>query len=454
MKTLLAIFLVLGLLLAARPWSATAAPAATIVVNSLSDAMILNGNCTLREAVEAANTNMPVDGCRRGSAAVQDTITFRASGTVLLTEALWITEGVAIQGNGQDMTILDGQDAPPDAALLMIPFVSNPDIDVSLSALTLQHAPASAVFSGADVVLGLDQVTLRHNAAPGGVGAGIKSLGTLNVSRSLFVGNTAGGAGGAISATNGPVIISSSVFEGNAGQSGGALRVQDAALLVTRSTFSGNQATDELGVGGAFALGNSTAVVSYSAIVANHAAYAGGGLELANSRLTLTNSTVHGNTAVLGGGMELVLDSVLEAHHSTLTNNAPEGVVLWSSTASFENMLVGANGMANCSVQPGSTLQSLGHNLIDVATCHLDQPTDLAVGTAVFEGTLGPLQDNGGPTPSRAPLLGSPAIDSGTCSGVSDDQRGVARPQGDGCDRGAFEYDGAHFRNYQPVILR
>ena len=57
---------------------------------------------------------------------------------------------------------------------------------------------------------------------------------------------------------------------------------------------------------------------------------------------------------------------------------------------------------------------------------------------------LGPLQDNGGPTRTMAPLPGSPLIDGGppTCTGLSDepltaDQRG--RPAGAPCDIGAYE---------------
>ena len=53
---------------------------------------------------------------------------------------------------------------------------------------------------------------------------------------------------------------------------------------------------------------------------------------------------------------------------------------------------------------------------------------------------LGPLADNGGPTPTMALLPGSPAIDAGDDSACPPtDQRGVARPQGLACDIGAFE---------------
>jgi hypothetical protein len=54
---------------------------------------------------------------------------------------------------------------------------------------------------------------------------------------------------------------------------------------------------------------------------------------------------------------------------------------------------------------------------------------------------LGPLQNNGGPTDTRALLPFSPAINhipTQYCA-VRTDQRGVWRPQGAGCDIGAFE---------------
>ncbi|HEX5899246.1 MAG TPA: choice-of-anchor Q domain-containing protein, partial [Solirubrobacteraceae bacterium] len=60
---------------------------------------------------------------------------------------------------------------------------------------------------------------------------------------------------------------------------------------------------------------------------------------------------------------------------------------------------------------------------------------------------LGELRDNGGPTATMAPALGSPAIDAGAAFGLGADQRGAPRPSdfgavanaGDGSDIGAFE---------------
>jgi hypothetical protein len=56
---------------------------------------------------------------------------------------------------------------------------------------------------------------------------------------------------------------------------------------------------------------------------------------------------------------------------------------------------------------------------------------------------LGPLADNGGPTPTHA-LIGSPAIDAADSSSCpSTDQRGAPRPSGLACDIGAYELVGA-----------
>jgi len=75
-------------------------------------------------------------------------------------------------------------------------------------------------------------------------------------------------------------------------------------------------------------------------------------------------------------------------------------------------------------------------------TCNFGQPTD-QVNVTAEQLNLGPLQDNGGPTMTHAPLAGSVAIDripEGDCA-VDADQRYVSRPRGDGCEVGAVEVD-------------
>lgn len=71
--------------------------------------------------------------------------------------------------------------------------------------------------------------------------------------------------------------------------------------------------------------------------------------------------------------------------------------------------------------------------------------------TNPLDPLLGPLQMNGGFTPTHELLWKSPAIDRGNCSGTHKDQRSQFRPYiyssiprppgGDGSDIGAFEFD-------------
>lgn len=90
------------------------------------------------------------------------------------------------------------------------------------------------------------------------------------------------------------------------------------------------------------------------------------------------------------------------------------------------------------------SIVSLGGNIFSdyFGQTYLNQPTDQEI--ANIGSYLGPLQDNGGFTPTRALLAGSAAIDAGTAvAGMTTDQRGVARPQGLGFDAGAYEYEPA-----------
>ena len=85
-----------------------------------------------------------------------------------------------------------------------------------------------------------------------------------------------------------------------------------------------------------------------------------------------------------------------------------------------------------------------GYNLDDDGTCGFSATND---SFSHVEPYLGPLQDNGGPTETNEPALGSPLLNDiptgSSANGItlcpSTDQRGIARPQGSECDIGAVE---------------
>ena len=84
--------------------------ATVIVVNTTGDDLTVNGNCTLREAIQAANQNVQVDGCTAGNSSL-DTIMFSVNGTLTMgSNRFIITEQVTIGGPGADNLTIVGTD--------------------------------------------------------------------------------------------------------------------------------------------------------------------------------------------------------------------------------------------------------------------------------------------------------------------------------------------------------
>ena len=112
---------------------------ATVTVTTLADSLATNGQVSLREALQAANTDMSVDGSAAGSGA--DTIVFAAglNGDVDLVDVtadtvpdqLVITSNVTVSGGGR--ITLDGQGAT------RVLRIDGPDDPAPNIAVTLQR---------------------------------------------------------------------------------------------------------------------------------------------------------------------------------------------------------------------------------------------------------------------------------------------------------------------------
>jgi hypothetical protein len=227
-------------------------------------------------------------------------------------------------------------------------------------------------------------------------------------------------------------------------------------LTLNNSTISGNAAYDQ-GGGiynfGSLILNNST--VSHNTTTANFNFNGGGGILNANaSSLILNNSTVSGNSTSGffegGGGGILNWQGTVILNNSTFSNNASStkgggidnsygGVVILRNTIVAGNT---SSSGADCSGSLGSS----GYNLVgNLSGCSFAAAAGDITDT---DPLLGSLQDNGGLTFTHALLPQSSAIDAGNIAGCTDqdgnpiitDQRGVTRPQGIGCDIGAYEY--------------
>jgi hypothetical protein len=181
--------------------------------------------------------------------------------------------------------------------------------------------------------------------------------------------------------------------------------------------------------GGAIDSGGPLTII-HSTIANNTAAERGGGISSSTRPVTIINSTIARNSAGSGGGI-YVSDGSATLIHVTLANNeavdSSGGIRLAGGRASLtvQNTICVDPIVADARI----AVTQLGGNLIG--------------GNA----RLGPLADNGGPTPTMALSPGSPAIDAGvntlavTAAGtpLTTDQRGLGRISGSAVDLGAYE---------------
>jgi hypothetical protein len=338
-------------------------------------------------------------------------------------------------------------------------------------------------------------------------GAGIWSTGTLTVLRTRLVNNLAEGTassvgftrGGAICNWGGTATVTACTLTGNQASDGGGLYSM-GTLTISGCTVSDNSAV--LDGGGLFAGG--TAQVTNCAVTGNTAGTNGGGMAFSSTTLTLSGSTLAGNqvggggyqgqggglyvgysagtvtvtnctlannSAVghgAGGGLYVSsrpLSSVLmTVVGSTVAGNSTDGAGggLWVSatrtSATLTSTLVAGNTAATAGPDvSGPVLATSAYDLIgdgSGASGLTDGVNGNQVGTAAspHDPRLGPLQNNGGPTPTMALLAGSPALNAGDPAqlGVAD-QRGVARRGG--VNVGAYQASASAFVVTAPATV-
>ena len=146
----------------------------------------------------------------------------------------------------------------------------------------------------------------------------------------------------------------------------------------------------------------------------------------------LRDSTVADN-----GGVGVFGD--VEVYNSTVTGNNGAAESYDGDAATFVNSIVTGNKRSGGGPECGADApRSLGGNLFGPACAALATKKDVVAKDA----RLGPLKDNGGPTPTVALKRGSPAIGLATDKATKKDQRGV--PRGKDPDSGAYERSRKH----------
>jgi hypothetical protein len=247
----------------------------TFQVNASDDAGdglcqdVTAGDCTLRDAVTAANDNT----------GVFDDITFASSitGVTLGGSQINVTEGVYIQGNGPDATTIDGNNA--SGIFYLDPAENDP---VAFRDLTLTGGAAGGGYGGA----------IYNNDA------------NIEITGSVLTGNSAN-KGGAIfdPGTTGQntEITDSTINDNTAADDGAGFFAGGSAGRIFNSTITGNHAGatgDDYG-GGLFAGGDT---YIYDSTIAGNSAGYGGGIYVHNGSAYVSNTIVSGNIATAPGG--------------------------------------------------------------------------------------------------------------------------------------------------------
>jgi beta-glucanase (GH16 family) len=336
-------------------------------------------------------------------------------------------------GNGGVISFdpsLAGQTIPLGSQIVI-----NRDVVIDASAapgVVVSGGGASRVFQiDAGASVSMNDLVISDGAGQP-QGGGVLNFGTLSLDRVVVSNNVESSAGPASFNLGG----------------GGIYNGDGATLNLTDSTVSNNSTVAQPG-GGIYGFFNSTINITRSTVSNNVGGDVAGGLRsLGNANVI--NSTFTGNTSTAwhGGAMFLTDGNITVSNSTIFGNNSPANTAGGLMVATFgapvnvtiADNVIADNGTYNCQIEGGGTavLASSGGNVNTDASCSLiasDQ--DVGAGGAL----VGALTDNGGPTQTHALSGGSPAVDSAVGSCPAIDQRGVARPQGAGCDAGAFELE-------------
>ena len=386
----------------------TAVSAANYTVTKTADTNdgICDADCSLREAVFAANAS-----------ADNDTIAFSALFNSVQTITLSGSE-IVVGSNGS-LTI-NG----PSALLL-----------------TISGNNASRILaSSANAVVNLNDLRFTAGNGAGAVNTGRGGAvynvgGTMTITNSIFHANSAAN-GGALNnaASSSPSVpanltIINCVFTGNSSTSSGAAmqNFSTSTLHLINSTVAGNTSSGT-GITGAFQA-NGTVTITNSTFSGNSTMGTGGGVYFNGTNMIMTNTTIVNNTSPLGGG----------GLHRTGTN----------PTMIIRNTIIAGNNGPASTPDVSGLMTSQGNNIIgNIGTSTGWIGSDLQN----VNPMLGALANNGGLGQTHLPQAGSPAIDAGqncvvnlSCSAsnppvaVSTDQRGISRPQNSTVDIGSVE---------------
>jgi len=457
------LLLALTLILISRPMVRART---TIRVNTNDHELNNDGDCSLWEAIVAANTDAAVDACPAGSGA--DVIFLEAPFPVytLTTSLPTITTEMEIRSNHSraERSWIERSQAPgtPDFRILDVSQEGNLTM-VSIAVRFGKSGSGAGIFNRG--IATLIDCPIFDNDGSGILNwgmaalygcqifendlAGIANGGTANLTNSVVRANNLSGIVNA-----GTMTLHECTISDNVAFSGGGGIENRGMMTLGECTISGNTVTVDRAYGagiyntGTMTLGRCTIkhnIASGGIQAAGGGIYNGGTATLVNS--TVSNNEARGSQGVFGGGIFVISSSAtVTLTNCTIAHNSVSGDLVVSgggilnlegdSTVLLKNTIVADNLRTgdpdNCGGQDGIT--DGGHNLQFPGTnCGSSIPT--------ADPRLAPLGlYPPGKTETYALNAGSAAIDAGDNNACpATDQRGVIRPLGPACDIGAYE---------------
>ena len=420
MHTYTAVFVTVAVVLLSHG-SYQPAHATSFTVNSTIDAVDANlgdgicatagGQCTLRAAVQETNALAGADAISVPAGLYILTISDLPNGGDA-TGDLNLSDDVTITGTGMSSTVIDANSL---GRVFRVHLLQLPGALVTINDLTIRGGYTN------------------------GDGGGIYINGGALILNRVKVTNNTSSRGGGVASSQHELVINDSVISDNSAVDLGGPTPQGGGIWLHTPPYP-------------YAPGGSQ--IRSTTIESNSSASSGGGVYVQATGspptpLTITNSTISGNSAGGSGGgatfkhgnVPLVIVNSTIAYNSTSNpSGGGVGATFSSDLMSVQatNSIIAHNSNSDCK----APIASLGHNLSGDNSCGLSGPGD----QQSVDPLLGPLLDNGGPSPTHLLQPTSPAIDAGDAAGCpSVDQRGAARPtDGDGsggavCDIGAYE---------------
>ena len=387
------------------PGAAARAATFTVTTTADHDDGICGSDCTLREAINAAN-----------NAAGNDTINFAAgvTGAIVITSGLPdLQTNINLQGPGANVLAVSAGGTTA-FRIFTITGLTGPVPTVSISGLTISNGIAE-------------------------YGGGISNNGTLTLTDCILTGNKAFvdgvifGGGGAI--YNG-------FYNGSSSHPG--------TLTVTNCTISGNAAANNIGQGEGGGIRNFSGTVTVTRCTLSGNIARVGGAIYNNDQLTLQTSTLSGNTADQGASIYNISNGA--GANANVSNCTLVGDILNSGTLTLvSTILQKTQGGPATIVNQGGAVFSQGWNLSSdngggfltgaddqINTDPLARPRGLA---RQWRPDPNHRADRRQPGARQRQTLFRQRLTSAANRGPFDNPSIPNAPSGDGTDVGAYEAD-------------